>query len=447
MRGLFLRIFVSFWLAILVIAIGSYVLFELERPSNRWAQRRILLDEMQRIEGELAFAVLRDRGRDAAETELRELQTRSGVAIHLVHDGAIVASPTPPDGLVRRAATAPLTDERLELEREGRAALVIPLANGDRAVATRERATTLERFLGSAAVVPFRILLIALVGGLVAYWLARYLSRPLRRLREATQRISAGDLDVRVRGELAGATEEVAALGDDFDRMTERVSSLLEAQRRLLRDVSHELRSPLARLQVALELARRGPDAAPHLDRIEKEAHRLGDLIGQILTLTRLEGDDRRDETVAIHELLEEIVHDVDYEARGRGRQVRLGANPAITLRGTAEVLRAAIENVLRNAVRFTPEGGTVDVEATLDPETLTIVVRDRGPGVPPEELEAIFRPFYRVSTARERSSGGSGVGLAITARAAKMHGGTVSAANAPDGGLEVTFRLPRTRA
>lgn len=443
MRGLFLRIFVSFWVAILVIATGSYVLFEVfSGPSKQWQRRRVLLDDMQRIEGELARRLFAEGGREPAEDELRSLYDRSGVAIHLIRDGEVVASPVSPDDLVRRASQIPLGDERVELEEGSRAALVLGLEGGFRAVAIRERASRLERFLGGTQVVPFRLLLIAIVGGFVAFWLARYLSRPLRQLREATLRITAGDLDVRVRSELAGATEEVTALGDDFDRMTERISQLLESQRRLLRDVSHELRSPLARMRVALELARKGPDATPHLDRIEREGERLDELIGQILALARLEGDERGHDVIDVTTLLQETVADVDYEARGKKREVHLGEVAPVSLKGRAEVIRSAIENVLRNAVRFSPEGSAVEVSAENEGAFFVVRVRDHGPGVPPEELEAIFRPFYRVSTARERSSGGTGVGLTITARATKLHGGSAIAKNAEGGGLEVELKF-----
>lgn len=444
-RGLFLRIFVSFWIAILVIATGSYALFELFRePSKQWQRSRVLLEDMQRIEGELARRLLTEGGRASAEVELRRVYDRSGIAIHLVHEGAVLAGPVPPDELVERAArTPPRADERVELEEGTRAAVVLELEEGFGAVAVRERRGSLERFLGGPQVVPLRILWIALVGGLVAYWLARYLSRPLRQLRDATLRISAGDLDVRVRSELEGATEEVTALGEDFDRMTERIAQVLESQRRLLRDVSHELRSPLARMRVALELARKSPDtAAPHLDRIEREGERLDELIGQILALARLEGDERGNDLVDVTTLLHETVADVDYEARGKQREVSLGDVPPVSLKGRAEVIRSAIENVLRNAVRFTPEGSTVEVSAREEGGYFVVRVRDHGPGVPPEELEAIFRPFYRVSTARERSSGGTGVGLTITARAAKLHGGTATARNAEGGGLEVELKF-----
>lgn len=444
MRGLFLRIFVSFWIAILVIATGSYALFELFRePSKQWQRSRVLLEDMQRIEGELARRMLTEGGRESAEAELRRVYDRSGIAIHLVHEGAVLASPVPPDELVERAArTPPRANERVELEEGTRAALVLELEAGFGAVAVRERRSGLDRFLGGPQVVPLRILWIALVGGLVAFWLARYLSRPLRQLREATLRISAGDLDVRVRSELAGATEEVTALGDDFDRMTERIAQLLESQRRLLRDVSHELRSPLARMRVALELARNGPDATPHLDRIEREGERLDELIGQILALARLEGDERGHDVIDVTTLLQETVADVDYEARGKQREVRLGEVAPVSLKGRAEVIRSAIENVLRNAVRFSPEGSAVEVFAENEGAFFVVRVRDHGPGVPPEELEAIFRPFYRVSTARERSSGGTGVGLTITARATKLHGGSAIARNAEGGGLEVELKF-----
>jgi signal transduction histidine kinase len=271
--------------------------------------------------------------------------------------------------------------------------------------------------------------------------LARYLTRPISRLRAAARRLAEGDLDVRVAPQVLGATHEVEALGADLDRMAERISELLASQRRLLQDVSHELRSPLARLHVALGLARRAPGEV-HLDRIELEAERLADLIGQLLTLSRLGEALSRVEVVDVGELLGEIVRDADYEARADGRSVSLKVDGEVDVHGNRDVLRWTVENVLRNAVRFAPEQTVVEVRLERRGDDAVVIIRDHGPGVPEAELEAIFRPFYRVGSDRDRKTGGRGLGLAIAERGVFVHGGTIEASNA-ESGLQVTITLP----
>jgi two-component system sensor histidine kinase CpxA len=245
--------------------------------------------------------------------------------------------------------------------------------------------------------------------------------------------------------------DETAELGRDFDRMAARIEALLTTQRRLLRDISHELRSPLARLNVALGLARpkAGPEASPALDRIDREAQRLNDLIGQLLTLAALEGGGEmgKPTRVDLRELVCEVVGDADFEALSFNRSVRLEEEEPLTVTGSAPLLRSAVENVVRNAIRFTAEGTSVEVRLSLREAphgaVARIAVRDHGPGVPEEALTSLFEPFYRVAEARDRQSGGAGIGLAITQRAVTLHNGTVRAANVPGGGLEVVLELP----
>jgi two-component system, OmpR family, sensor kinase len=275
--------------------------------------------------------------------------------------------------------------------------------------------------------------------------LARYLTRPLRSLRRAAQRFAEGDLSVRVTPELRSADAEIAALGRDFDRMAARVEELVLAQHRLLQDVSHELNSPLARLRVALELARQkaGDAAAAPLDRIEREAERLTVLIGEILTLTRLENvQEPSMEEVDLAGLFDEVVRDADFEARGERRVVVRRVEP-VTLRGNEEILRRALDNLLRNAVRFAPEWTDIEVELERAGGWAELRVRDHGPGVPEHALRDIFVPLYRVDPHRDRKTGGAGLGLAIAERAVKLHEGEISAENAAGGGLLVTARLP----
>jgi two-component system sensor histidine kinase CpxA len=288
--------------------------------------------------------------------------------------------------------------------------------------------------------------------GVVCYWLARYITSPIHKLQAATRRIAGGDLRVRVGAALRSRKDEIADLGGSFDIMAAQIDSLMSAQRRLLRDISHELRSPLARLGVALELARQraGSEAHGALDRIEREAGRLNELIGQLLVVARLEsGAEKTDrEPVNIVRLLEEVAADAEFEARTRNCTVRLFLEKKeCTVSGTGELLRSAMENIIRNAVHYTDEGSEVEitVQSMLEgtQSFALIKVRDHGSGVPDEALADLFRPFYRVGEARDRKRGGVGLGLTIAERAIQLHGGTVTAANAPDGGLVVTVHLP----
>jgi signal transduction histidine kinase len=294
-----------------------------------------------------------------------------------------------------------------------------------------------------------RLLVIVLFSGLVAFLLARYLTRPLRTLRRATRRIAEGDLSARVAPEIGRTDSEIGALGRDFDAMATRVEELVEAQRRLLSDVSHELNSPIARLRVALELARQraGEDAAAPLDRIEREAERLGVLVAEILALSRLESDAAIERApLDLSALVDEVVRDADFEAEAAGKRVEVRETEPAQTEGDEEILRRAIENVARNAVRFAPEGTAVEVTLARAEDETIIRVRDHGPGVPEEHLRAIFEPLHRVQPDRDRKTGGAGLGLAIAERAVRRHGGTIDAANASDGGLVVTIRLPAAR-
>lgn len=281
---------------------------------------------------------------------------------------------------------------------------------------------------------------------LVCLALARYLSAPIRRLRTATQALAAGDLETRV-GSLARRRDEMGGLGRDFDRMAERLQRLIENQRRLLRDVSHELRSPLARLQAALGLARQQTAGAAdaQFDRIEREAERLEELIGQVLSLTRLAAGEGTPggEVIDLAAIVRAIADDAAFEAAQRGCTVALGTVEPVAVEGDAELLHRAIENIVRNAVHHSPGGSAVGIALRRDGGSAVVTVRDRGTGVGASEIERIFDPFYRASEARERTTGGYGLGLAIARSAVERHGGSIAAANAPGGGLEVTVRLP----
>ena len=318
----------------------------------------------------------------------------------------------------------------------------------------RSRASLLGRFL-NPRFLSMRLLAIFIVSSIFCYWLAWYLTAPARKLRAATRQLASGDLKTRVGSALGKRRDELADLGQDFDLMAEQIESLVNARSRLLRDISHELRSPLARLNVALELARQrsGEEAADALDRIERESDRLNSLIGQLRTLTLLESgaDNFRKTSMNLSALVKSISEDADFEARSRHCAVKSVLSENIMVEGSEELLRRAVENVIRNAIRYTAEG--TEIEISLDHVELhgkglgIIKIRDHGPGVPEDTLASLFSPFYRVAESRDRHSGGMGIGLTITDRAVRLHGGQVSAKNAPDGGLIVEISLPAVRA
>ena len=290
-------------------------------------------------------------------------------------------------------------------------------------------------------------LIIALVvSAVICFFLARYLTAPVDRLRDATQRIAAGDLNVRVLPSLKGRKDDLGLLAADFDAMAERVRSLLESKQQLLRDVSHELRSPLARLQLALSLAQRGDmGRADNLARIGREADRLEQLIARALLLARLERPALgiQTERLDVAALLEEIVADVAIEADARGSRVDLKTAGTLELMGDREALRSAFENVLRNAVRYSPTRSQLSVRAQRSAASIEVEIEDQGPGVPEKDLALIFEPFYRVDASRDRAEGGEGLGLAIAARAVALHHGSIEARNRQGAGLAVRIVLP----
>lgn len=280
------------------------------------------------------------------------------------------------------------------------------------------------------------------VATLLCYALAYHLTSPVRRLRTALDHFGRGDLTARAE---SGRRDELGQLARSFNQMAERIQTLLTAERRLLMDISHELRSPLARLNVAIELARAGSNREAALNRIQKESDRLNTLVGELLEVTRAEGDPahQRREAVRLDELVAEVAADGAIEGRARGCSVKFEppAEPVV-VDGDAELLRRAIENVLRNGIRYAPPETTVLVTLQKEPERVLIRVRDYGPGVPDDALPHIFRPFYRVGADRTRSSGGVGLGLAIAQRAVALHHGDIRALNA-DPGLLVEIELP----
>ena len=296
--------------------------------------------------------------------------------------------------------------------------------------------------IGSWFIAPEHIWVIA-AEILLCYWLAYHLTQPLRGLRKAVERFGRGDFSARVG---SNRRDEFGELARTFDRMAGRIETLLTAERRLLLDIAHELRSPLARLGVAVELARGGEDLETQLNRIQKESDRLNTLVGELLQVTRAEGDPSslRAEAVRLDRLVAQLVDDAAIEAQARGTAVQLAESPPVTLQGDPELLRRAVENVIRNAIRYSPPKVPVEVSLARHNGNAVVAVRDRGPGVPEDALPRIFDPFYRVENDRDRASGGVGLGLSIARRAVELHRGSIRARNLHPG-LCVEMELPAT--
>lgn len=445
MRSLFLKIFLWFVLAMsLVIAtlLLTVAITRLERPfasssMTTWPLR-----------AQLAATILEHNGPTMLSEYLETLARAFRIQAYLfTEDGVEVLEHTAPPSARQLAELAGHTG-RMELQGTSRArGLAQPAAgpSGGRYVLV-----LLSEFpIGQPDVLVVPLLTVLLIAGGLCWWLARHITTPVIQLRAATRQLAEGKLEARVGDVVAHRHDELADLGYQFDRMAERLEVLRTSQQLLFRNVSHELRSPLARLQVALGLVRQhtGAEASRYLERIEREVERLNRLIGQLLTLARLESgvDISKHEVCDMGALVQEVVADGDFEARARDGVATLVYAEACLVSGTTELLRSAVENVVRNAVRYTAAGTATEVRvyghSTLGGPYAVIEVRDHGPGVPEEELANLFHPFYRLAPAPQ--TGGAGLGLAITERAVQLHGGTTTATNVPGGGLLVTIRLP----
>lgn len=290
--------------------------------------------------------------------------------------------------------------------------------------------------------VPYYLLILATVVCLT-WLLAIGIVRPVQYVARAVNQFGRGDLSMRVR---VTRTDEIGDLGHAFNDMAERLETLLTAERRLLQDISHELRSPLARLNIAIELARHADDRHAAAERLQREADRLASLVGSLIEVTRMEGDPAavKLEPVSVGAIVDDVVKGCSVEAEAR--QCRIVVRNEITrdLTGHPELLRRAVENVLRNAIRYAPRDTEISVEAIDCPTGITIVVRDRGPGVPDADIPRLTQPFFRVEEARDSASGGIGLGLSIASRAVRVHHGSLVVENAHPG-LRVVLVLPES--
>ena len=430
MSSLFAKILLWFWCTLAITVVGSAFISALS--VNRNATSEAPVTRLVTFQLEEARAAYETGGRPGLQTFLETLEkVYDAKGILTDENGRDLLSGKDRSDLIRRARNRPLPFIRVSNDLVARHAedgrywyfFIVP------------RPTVFPWFL-----TPDHLFVLG-AATLLCYWLALHFTSPLRALQKAVERFGRGDLSARVN---SNRRDELGDLAQAFDRMAARIETLLAAERRLLLDISHELRSPLARLGVAVELARSGEGLDANLNRIQKESDRLNALVGQLLQVTRAEGDPsslRRD-PIRLDELIEQIAEDAQIEAEARGCRVHYGEREPVTVQGDPELLRRAIENVVRNAIRYTPAESSVEIALRREAQEARICIRDRGPGVPEDSLPRLFDAFYRVESARDRASGGIGLGLSIARRAIELHKGAIRARNA-NPGLEVELRLP----
>jgi signal transduction histidine kinase len=442
--SLFWKIFVSFMIAMTITSVGAiYVTYQLvSRPLTQTD-----FEGRDQIIGEVSAALARGGERELKAWLFNNPRPTRGTVLLVTNDRG--------DELLGRAMPRELR-ALLNFRPPGRrpdrppnfqGVQLTPMITGPDGTEYRllfaRAPVTIFGILMWPGTLPAVLSIAILAAAVMSLLLARYVSSPIARLQKASRSLAAGALDTRVGAPFTRRGDEVGTLARDFDAMAERIQALVTAKETLLRDVSHEFRSPLARIRMALALAERRAGAeSQDLKRIERESERLDKLVGQVMTLTRLRTTDgARKELVRLDTLVGEILDDARFEYPDANLQYK--PTREVALRGDADGLKSAIENVVRNALTYGDRTKPIEVRVDVEAKTATVRVLDRGPGVPPEELERIFEPFYRTDKSRDHRQDGQGIGLAITSRMTELHGGKVTARNRADGGFEIAIELP----
>lgn len=453
MRSLYWKIFISFWLAtILIIFTTAWVISQIAQKSSVPAQEQLFMDSYANA----AVATFESGEQVALLKWLNKIGISRHMTLYLLSSsGEIISTQAPPEN-VRSVAENLLKDQLSE-----------GILKSDKLIVSHEILSTTGKFYRLAAVsekpishlvnIPWaglavRLILATFISGLICYLLSLYLTQPLRSLGLAAKSIATGKLNTRV-GHLRGHhKDEIAQLSDEFDRMAEQLETLVSSKERLLQDISHELRSPLARLQIAIELGRNKTNnlAETEFKRMELECSRLNDLISEVLDFARLDKSttDLHLSLTDIPSLLQEIIKDANYECGNEFPRVLTDRLTPCQLFIDQRLIHRAIENIVRNALHYSPAQEQIIVSLYYDQnkEHVCIDIKDNGSGVPEAQLEKIFNPFYRVDTSREKKTGGYGLGLAIAFRAIQLHQGEITAKNNPDGGLLVQMKLKNQR-
>ncbi len=446
--SLFLKIFLWFWLAMALI-VGALTLvtwtIQTEPIVRQW---QTVVGETMNVHSQTAAQIFDAEGRAGLEVFLRRLESSERInAVGLFRENGEQIAGGNLQFDITNVFEKSLASNETEFERLEMISLIAKkttLTNGETVVLVTqwERPRVPENFFLTTRQI-VQIFAVILTAGLVCYALASYLSSPIVKLRRATKKFAGGDLQTRLD---IKRRDELGDLAREFDEMAERIETLVTSEKRLTQDISHELRSPLARMNVALELARSkaNPETQSLIERIAAESHRLNEMISRLLVLSKLETGSENFEKHEINltKIFEQVAADADFEAQANKKSVKILQKDAVKVFGNENLVRSAIENVLRNAVRYTKDETAVEVKLTSENKTAVISVKDYGAGVPEDELKKLFRPFYRVQAARDRKTGGIGLGLAIAERAVRVHQGAIKARNT-ENGLAVEIRLP----
>ena len=450
MRSLYWKIFLSFWLAtILIIITTAWVTSEIAQKSSIPAREQVFMDSYANA----AVATFESGRHSALKKWLTQTGESKQMTLYLLcSTGEIISNHVPPNEIKLIAADlvkAKLDDGMLKYGN-----LIISHEILSTSGTAYRLAAISEKPLAYFVVIPWagltiRLTIAIIISGLICYLLSIYLTQPLRSLGLAAKSIATGKLNTRV-GPIKGHyRDEIAELSNEFDRMAEQLEALINSKERLLQDISHELRSPLARQQIAIELGRKkaGKIAEAEFSRMEVECLRLNTLIGEILQYARLDKSvDELDKShVDILSLLHKIIDDANFEFANSKPGIIIDTSSVHQLYVDERLIYRAIENIVRNALRYTPPNENVTIALSMNNQKthLSIDILDRGPGVPDDQLEKIFNPFYRVDTSREKKTGGYGLGLAIAEKAIRHHQGTIIATNRENGGLQVRITLP----
>ena len=447
MRGLFLKIFLWFWATVILIGIALVLSFVLGLNGTYlpWQSAHAI--------GQHVVNAMDRGGKGLASSLLSTVEREQHLQTCLFDaNGAAISGNNCPgfQSMAMRAAgvgglkpEAHSGKERYIVRMKSRSGKTYIFATES------EWGQEVHKGFGEIAM---RWAIMLIVSSSICYLLTRRLTQPILQLRHASRQIADGDLQTRASAAMEKRGDEFGDLARDFNVMAGRIENLLSSQKQLISDVSHELRSPLARLNLALDLARRRLGSDPAFDRMAVDLERLDEMIGGLLTVAKLESHATPVgmTSLSLTALVAEVVEDAGLEARERGCKVIYEAAAEYTVMGRESLLRSAVENVVRNAIYYTAEGTEIAVtlaQGAGDSGRVLLRVGDRGPGVPEQELSNIFKPFYRVADARDRESGGVGLGLAIAERIVQVHGGSIVAVNRDGGGLEVRIELPLAHA
>lgn len=456
MHQIFWKILLSFWIALLITGLGTGAAVTLYQEAKS-IYRPVDLDERADSFTEPMAKTLQAGGTSLLK-EITHIEQKPPVNTQNKNG---MAPPGPPVPFVVDESGKDLFNRSVDQKAFNEAKMVTEKKNNQVGV-EKVTAPTGETYwiflqrrpppfpfnvLFSAFEVPVLPLIILLMVSLLfSGWLARSISKPIETLRDSIRAVSRGDFDIDVSAKLGHRYDEFADLGHDTDSMAEQLKQHIESQRRLLHDISHDLRSPLARLQLAIGLLRQKPESMEQmLQRIEQECHRLDSLVGEVLTLARMESGvpQPREDYIDLIELMKSLVDDATFESKDNGSEIILQLDEhlpeGIIIQSRGELLLRAFDNLIRNALKHAGRGCRIDISIhQKSPEQLTIDIADNGPGVAENDLDSIFRPFYR-----SNNNPGEGLGLAITKRAIEAHGGTIYASNRPSGGLCMHVLLP----